>query len=528
MNKFFLITKINLLSFFNLQRVNNSKYKSVNKKNYFRILLFVFVFLYLGYYAYFISYNLMPGLISINKPHLLFGIIFMIVNMFIIFSNIFKIKSVLFDFKDYDLLFSLPIKRNTILLSKLFSLYLLNLLYTVIFMIPAFVAYIKFLSFDNTLIYFLLIFIVPIVPLVISIIIGIMLSFFTSKFINKTIGGYIMYILIIAIAFYVSFKLDGMTSVDMANMSSNSIDKVGGYYPFVDIFLRIITNFNWPDLLIFIIAPLVLMVIMSVILDTSYDKIRAGLIRNKVSDNYQIREYRGNIPLVSLYKKEMKKFLSNPMYPLNTIIGCIMLIFIIIGLLVFDDSTIAKLFSINELSAFLQKYVVLMICLFCVLSSTTHCSLSLEGKSFWIVKMIPVKIRVILFSKILVNLTILVATVIISATFFGIYLHLAFIDFLILYLMPLAYSFFISQMGLLFNIMDPKFDYANEVQVIKQSLPVFLTLIVGLISVIIPLSIHELNTAYCILVTGIIFIIDIILCIVINTYGVKKINRMGG
>ena len=117
MSKYLLITKINLLSFFNLQRVNNSKYKSVNKKNYVKLLILIFAFLYLGFYVYYLSNEFMPGLIALNMSHILFGLMFLIVSLFIVTSNILRIKGVLFDFKDHDLLFSLPIKRNTIILN---------------------------------------------------------------------------------------------------------------------------------------------------------------------------------------------------------------------------------------------------------------------------------------------------------------------------------------------------------------------------------------------------------------------------
>ena len=121
MSKYLLITKINLLSFFNLQKINNSKYKSVNKKNYARVLLLTIAFLYLAFYIYYLSNEFMPGLIAMNVPNLLFGLMFLMVSFFVVTSNILRVKGVLFDFKDYDLLFSLPIKRNVILLSNFSS-----------------------------------------------------------------------------------------------------------------------------------------------------------------------------------------------------------------------------------------------------------------------------------------------------------------------------------------------------------------------------------------------------------------------
>ena len=64
----------------------------------------------------------------------------------------------------------------------------------------------------------------------------------------------------------------------------------------------------------------------------------------------------------------------------------------------------------------------------------------------------------------------------------------------------IGYALLMSQLGLLFNLFDPKFDFTNEIQVIKQSLPVFLTMIIGIIAVVVPLTLHEITTNYCILV----------------------------
>lgn len=526
MNKYLLITKINLLSFFNLQRVNNSKYKSVNKKNYARLLLLVFAFFYLGFYIYYLSNEFMPGLIAMNVPNLLFGLMFLIVSVFVVTSNILRVKGVLFDFKDYDLLFSLPIKRNVILLSKLTSLYILNLIYTILFMVPSFIAYIKYLPLDNYLLYFLLLLIIPIVPMIFSVIIGIIISLIASKFINKTVGSYVVNLTIIATAFFVSFKMNNMTTLDMANFSSNSIDSIGKFYPLVNNYLRLITDFNIKDLLIFLIVPIILLVIMIFIINLLYDKIRSELIKSHTSSDYEIKKYQKSMPLASLYKKEIKKFFSNAMYPLNTIFGCILLILMILGILIFNENTIASLFNIQEFSGFLKNQIFLIICLMCALSSTTHCSISLEGKSLWIIRMLPVKGIKILLSKILVNLTFLLPTILIGSTFFGIYLHLELIDFILLYLMPIAYALLISQLGLIINLLDPKFDFTNEIQVIKQSLPVFLTMIIGIISVLVPLTLRELTTNYCFTVTIIVFIIDIILYLILKTYGVKKLERL--
>ena len=128
------------------------------------------------------------------------------------------------------------------------------------------------------------------------------------------------------------------------------------------------------------------------------------------------------------------------------------------------------------------------------MSSTTNSSISLEGKSLWIIKMLPVSTSKIFASKIMVNLTVLLPTAIIVCTFFGIYLKLSLVNFIFTYLISFAYSIFTSVLGLLLNLLFPKFDYDNEVRVIKQSLAVFLSILIGIISVLLPFKVFKGNT----------------------------------
>ncbi len=526
MNKFLLITKVNLLSFFNFGKVTSSKYKTEKRRNFYKILLLLFAFVYLSYYVYMMVDTSMPNFIALNKPTYLLGVLFTYSCLIILVSNVFKVKNILFDFKDYDLLMSLPIKRNIVILSKIVSIYLLNLLYTMIIMIPGYFAYIKYLNLDSSFLYFFLIFIIPIVPLFLSLIIGIILSWLTSNFKNKTIGSYIVNISLIVIVMLISFRTDSASSIEMANSSINSIDKFGNIYPLMIIYLRLISSFNIIDFLLFIGVPAVLMSIFIYIIDIYYSKIRLKLLKTNVKDNYEIKTYHQNSALSSLYKKELKKFVSNSLYVLNTIFGCILIIVFIILIIIFKDNTIAKLLTVPDLGDFLKKYVFIGLSLLCAMSSTTHPSISLEGKSLWILKSIPVHTDTIFLSKILVNLTFLIPTILISGTFFGFYLHLDSISFLLIYLMPLGYAILASVSGLIFNLLSPNFDFDNEIRVIKQSLPAFLSIIGAFLVVIVPISIKEITINYLISITASIYIIDVILAYILHIYGKNKFSKL--
>ena len=102
MSKFWLITKINILNFFNIKTISNSKYKSERKKNSFKLLLVIFIVLYISWYVYMMCKELMPAFVMLGEPIYLLALLFTITSIYILYANIFKIKSTLFDFKDYD------------------------------------------------------------------------------------------------------------------------------------------------------------------------------------------------------------------------------------------------------------------------------------------------------------------------------------------------------------------------------------------------------------------------------------------
>ena len=526
MSKFLLITKINLLSIFNLGKLFSFKSKNDKRKKIFKSLIIILILLYLAFSIYMATRELMPVFISINKPLYLLSLLFAICSAYIFIANIFKIKDLLFDFKDYDLLMSLPVGRNMVLASKITSLYITNLLYTLVIMIPGYLAYISFLDLPHDWLFFVLLPTIPIIPILLSSIISIIITWITSMFSNKNIGSYVVNILLIASVLFFYFNMYSIDTNQVVNNSVNIVNSFSKYYPLTSVFASLLEEISLTSLLIYFIVPIILTGIFIVIIDLSYIRLRTRLLRQNVKNNYRIVKYTTNSSLFSLYKKELKKYFSNSLYVINTAFGCILVFVLIIAILLFKDNAINYFSKITGFSDTIKTNVFVILSLLCALSSTTNSSLSLEGKSFWIVKMLPVSTSKIFLSKILVNLTILIPTIIVGGTFFGIYLHLSPIEFLYIYLTPLSYALFASIGGLLLNVIFPRFDYENELRVIKQSLSVFLTIVIGLSLSIIPFAIAEVSIGYIIVVTAAMFVIDVFIALVLRIYGEGKVKRL--
>ena len=524
MSKFLEITKINLLQTFNFKSFN--KYKSERRKKTIKGIAITLIIGYILFYVYIITKSLMPTFIEINKPLYILAFLFSICSLYIFFANLFKIKNILFDFKDYDLIMSFPIKRSIIILSKMVSLYVINLLCTLIVMLPGYFAYITYADLPHDYLFFLLLLAIPLIPILASSIIGIIISWLTSFFKNTNIGIYIVYLLLIVLFFFGMYKINGLDEITLVNNSIDIVDKFSNYYPLTNVYITILSSFNIASLLLFIVFPLIMFGLFIVFINYGYIPLRTKLLKRNIKSDYILKRYTINKPLIALYKKEIKRYFSSPLYVINTAFGCIIMVLLILSIMIFNEKVISSFTKINNFNEVIKNNIFMVLSLLCIVSSTTNSSISLEGKSLWIIKMLPINADRIFLSKIMVNLTILIPTTIIGGTFFGIYLDLSFIEFVFLYLIMFAYSLFASINGLLLNLMFPKFDFENEVRVIKQSLAVFLTILVGIIVIAIPFKLLEININTIILITSMMYLVDIVLAIVLHYYGDRKLKRL--
>lgn len=99
-------------------------------------------------------------------------------------------------------------------------------------------------------------------------------------------------------------------------------------------------------------------------------------------------------------------------------------------------------------------------------------AVSLEGKSLWIPKTIPVPVRTILMAKVLLNVVIALPATLVASVCVAVALPMTALERVLVVLLPAVVAVFISLYGVVINLRFPKFDYINEVNVVKNSLSV--------------------------------------------------------
>ena len=150
-------------------------------------------------------------------------------------------------------------------------------------------------------------------------------------------------------------------------------------------------------------------------------------------------------------------------------------------MLVKFPSVIALLQQEGIDTALLAPLMVLAICTLASFNDITAPSISLEGKTIWLAKSLPVKIEDILNAKVKMHL---ILTGIPSLFVSLVCMYLSRSDVVMSLLMiitPILSITFSALFGLIVNLNMPNLKWTNEMVPIKQSLSVFISMMVPMI-----------------------------------------------
>lgn len=530
MNNLKTLLKYSLIDSFKLNKLkkNKSKFRIEFLVGLIYLLIFGFVTLYMFVFTQLFD--------EVGAPNFIFLFAIVISALITFISTLTKANVYIFRTKDYELLMALPIKPSLIVASKIINLYILNFLFVFTICGAVDISYFIVCGFDLSILLLSLIVIIllPLFPTVLSSFIAFFLGFIPLKQKTKNILSTILYIVmtIILLVFYFSM-LDVTDEEFIANMSM-MYTKIGniyflGLWAFEGMFKKDIIK-----LLLYIIVSIASFIIYVLFVGKFFKKFNSLVNKNNSKTNYTLDKQKYNESkgeVFTLLKKELRMYLGFPAYILNTIVGPLLsIITVVMFALQYENLkvTIEVLFKELNIAVDENIFIVLMALinvLFVSLVTTTSASISLEGKSFWILKTLPVKTTSIFLSKIIINLLINVPIVIINMIICSIVIKGNIFIILGAILIPVIYSFAGSFLGLYFNILKPNFNYDNPIKPVKQDLPVLFSMLVGF--VIAFLGVGSLFALVMILDLSIVLIIEIIIALIILTISSLLLFKKG-
>jgi ABC-2 type transport system permease protein len=215
-----------------------------------------------------------------------------------------------------------------------------------------------------------------------------------------------------------------------------------------------------------------------------------GKPKNGYQSQSRVLVFASRTPRMALLDKEVRRYLACSIYVFNTAFGPVILLILAVAIAVVGPDKIISGLGFTEGMTLSNDliYVILagILCLFPSMTSTTASSVSLEGKQLWILKAHPVRTQDIFWSKYMLNILLMTPALIVSVIIIGIRLQMPILDVLGFIVLVSILSVLISIVGLIINLSFPRFDWDSETSVVKQSMSVVLSMLVGFVLACIP------------------------------------------
>lgn len=481
------LTRIQLLSSFGLNKALHAEDPKEKRKWLLLSFGMLLSMVIIAGASFGYSYGMAMAFEQAGRMDLLLAVMMAVTSVVSFFTTIYKAGDVLFGFKDYDLVMSLPIRTSHVVASRVLQLYVLNLFFSLIVMVPAGAVYaIKINPGALYYVYFLITLVmIPFVPIIGATIIGALISWISSRFKGSRIISLVLTFAVIIAMMLGSFSMNGNEQL-LTELASNLADLIFKLYPLAVMYIDAVCSYRLDSLLLFIVISVLAFTLFTYTLGTRFKSIHTGLTTSYASSKYQMKELRTSSPFRALYKKELRRFVSSSSYVLNSSFGMVLLLVMSVSLLFVSPEAFGQMLEIPRLSDYLSRLAPLAVSLFIIMSCTTSSSISLEGNHLWILKSSPVSKQAILFSKVAVNLTVTLPMMLISGVLLIISLGTGWAESILLLVIPGLYACYSALVGVLVNLKLPNFTWTNEVTVIKQSAAVIVSLLIGFISLAVP------------------------------------------
>ena len=479
--KFFSLLKAVLT-----QDMNLFKYKTkANSSKLKKLLLPIFLFILLGFSVGMYAYGIAEMLKPLNLTFIMLTIFLAGVTVFTFMEGIYKSQGILFDCKDNDLLFSLPIRKGYILSARIIKLLLFEYLYNLMFFLPAIVVYIYFEnpSINFYLITLLITILIPIIPTIVSCFFGYAIKMVSSKVKSKRLIQTILTGILLVFIILISTKTNDFINNIAKNATSINDFLTKIYYP-IGAYINLITKFDMIELVKLVLIHIIPLVLFIMLGQIFYFRIISNFKGSSVSKKSKNKKLsiKENKPIVSLTKKELRRYFSSTIYIFNTAVGMIIVVFATILLCTKGEGAI-DIFKNNNGEAITSLSTMYYVIIYFALAFTSisSSSISLEGKTINITKTLPIDYRLIFKSKILTCFILELPLVLVSELVFVIRFNMGIVYLLQLIGLSIGIILFNAVVGLIANLKFPKLNATSDTEVVKQSMSATISVMAGFI-----------------------------------------------
>jgi ABC-2 type transport system permease protein len=457
----------------NLKSLISGMY-SQNKKG---VKIFLSIMLIYGALALLFLFGMVfamicPAFYAIDLGWLYFSFVALVIFSLGFITSIFTVSSLIFNAKDNERLLAMPIKSTDIVVSRILTLLFYEYLFTFLVAAPAIFIW-WFTGFGDlvgTVIFVLELLLLPLLALALACVVGWLVALISSRIPGKKVFTVLFSLAFMAAYFLVFANLQARLAelVAAGEILASAISK--SMFPIYHFGLAVADK-NLLSLLLFVLCAVVPFVIMCSVLGRSFIRI-ATAKRGERKRVYKERALKSSSSARALTVIEIRRLMTDPMVFMNVGLGPILAVALGGFVLVKPDIVIDLSGQITTLVPGLSPLVLTTAALVLVgaaMSETSSISVSLEGKTLWLVKSLPLSGGQVLMPKIWAHMVLVGGTGLFASLCCVLRLPGSALDILAALIAPQAAALAFGFFGLIINLALPKFDWQNPIQVAKQS-----------------------------------------------------------
>ncbi len=418
---------------------------------------------------------------------------FVILSFAVLFlGSVFTAKSEIFEAKDNEILLTMPIRPRDILASRMLTLLVVNFAFESVVALPA--AGVWVLLGSPTLlggVAFLFTFLsLPFFGLAISCLFAWLISIITSKMPKKTFATVFFSLLFFVLYFY--FVSNAESWVIMIGENGAVIaEAIGGILPLYWVGSSIAGGGNLLHLLFSLLIYLLPFVAVYAILAKSFIKIVTAKAGTGAKKAVGKAEFRASTLQNALLKREFSRLLSSATYLLNNGLSIPFAIIIAVVAAVQKNNLLVNFeaIPIPDLGSMLCALFAGGLCFLCSMGCFTASSISLEGKTLWLLRSLPVSGADVLRAKLKMSIWLTAPTNMLAGLILAVAYRPDPAVWLLLLTVPALFSVFSANLGLICNLCHPVFDWINEAQAVKQGVSMLLTMLFTSLSALVLLGV---------------------------------------
>ncbi len=412
------------------------------------------------------------------------------ISMLALVFTFFKTNGYLFNFKEYDMLMSLPFKPKTIAGCKFLYMYAKTLPWYLSISVSMLIGYAIYadITVFTVIIWLLMALLVPVIPMLAASFLGYIIARISAGFKKNNIVQTVLTFLLVIFAFSLRFIIESVFRDDRVEEALETLaDSVNGitdiYIP-AKWFTKAVTDTDILSFLLLTVTTIVLFEVLFILVGRSYREINSKLKNHAASGDFKMSGSKQRSILNAIAFKELRRIMGSSICMIQLFTG--ELLALLIGILVlfidFDDliSTVTQGAPVT--SAMLHPSISLIVYFLIGMVSSTAATPSLEGKNYWIVKSLPIPEKTLYQGKMLFNMYLTVPVAVFTTAAICISAKTPLLMSLLSVVLSVMLCAFSTAWGCVCGVKHIKLEWENEIEVVKQGTAITLYLFPNMIA----------------------------------------------